>query len=214
MSSDPSSVENDLRQLRAAALDESLLARLEACADGTWTRLDPVELEFEQRLRAIAPARLPDSLMASLESAVAGVPFPTELPKIVRFPVRGTKSSRQPRVWWSAAAAVALFGGLAGWLVPSGQAGKTLAGANSGTPVAKSAPLIRPTSAGQLIPAGFNRGLKEASDEGVIWQSSQQPHRVLKVVYRDRVTLKDAAGHTYQVEQPRVEYILVPAKTD
>ena len=30
----------------------------------------------------------------------------------------------------------------------------------------------------------------------------------------DLVTLKDAAGRTYQVEQPRVEYILVPAQTD
>jgi hypothetical protein len=208
MSSDPSSVENDLRQLRPAALDDSLLARLEACADGTWTRLDPLELEFEQRLRGIAPARLPDSLMASLESAVAGVPFPREVPKIVRFPAREPESSRKPRVWWSAAAAVALFGGLAGWLVPSGRPENPVAAAES------AAPVIRPAAVGQLTPAGFNRGLKEASDEGVIWQSSQQPHRVLKVVYQDRVTLKNAAGQTYQVEQPRVEYILVPAKTD
>jgi hypothetical protein len=28
------------------------------------------------------------------------------------------------------------------------------------------------------------------------------------------VTLKDPSGRTYQVEQPRVEYIFVPAKTD
>ena len=45
-------------------------------------------------------------------------------------------------------------------------------------------------------------------------QSNQQPQRVLKVVYMDRVTLKDSAGRTYQVEQPRVEYILVPATAD
>ncbi len=208
MSFDPSSTENDLRQLRAAALDEALLARLEACADGTWTRLDPVELEFEQRLRGIAPARIPDSLMASLESAVAGVPFAREAPKIVRFPEREAKTSRQSRVWWSAAAAVALFGGLAGLLVPFGKSGKDIADAHP------SAPSIRSTPPTQLVPAGFNRGLKEASDEGVIWQSSQQPHRVLKVVYQDRVTLKDASGHTYQVERPRVEYIIIPAKTD
>jgi hypothetical protein len=65
-----------------------------------------------------------------------------------------------------------------------------------------------------LVPAGFDRGLSEASDEGVVWQSANRPHRVLKVVYQERVTLKDSAGRTYQVEQPRVEYILVPAKTD
>ncbi len=203
-----SSIENDLRQLSAAPLDEDLLARLEACAEGTWTRLDPMELEFEQRLRGIVPARMPESLMASLEAAVAGVPFAREAPKIVRFPEREAKTSRQSRVWWSAAAAVALFGGLAGSLVPTGKTGKDVAAAQP------SAPSIRTTPSTQLIPAGFNRGLKEASDEGVIWQSSQQPHRVLKVVYQERVTLKDNSGQTYQVEQPRVEYILVPAKTD
>jgi hypothetical protein len=208
MSSDSSSIENDLRQLHAAALDEALLARLEACADGTWTRLDPVELEFEQRLRGIAPAAMSSSLMASLEAAVAGVPFAKEAPKIVRFPEREAKASRQSRVWWSAAAAVALLGGLAGVMVPFSSSDKAVAGARPGPQS------IRSSAAKELVPAGFNRGLKEARDEGVIWQSSQQPHRVLKVVYQDRVTLKDSSGHTYQVEQPRVEYILVPAKTD
>jgi hypothetical protein len=208
MSFDASSTENDLRQLRAAALDEVLLARLEACAQGTWTRLDPVELEFEQRLRGIAPARISSSLMASLEAAVSDVPFAKEAPKIVRFPEREAKVSRQSRAWWSAAAAVALFGGLAGSLVPFAKKDKNVSNAHSSMPSVRSAP------SSQLIPAGINRGLKEASDEGVIWQSSQQPHRVLKVVYQDRVTLKDASGKTYQVEQPRVEYILVPAETN
>lgn len=206
MSSDSSSIENDLRQLRAASLDEALLARLEACAEGEWTRLTPSELELEHRLRGITPARISPSLMTSLETALAGVPFVTEAPKIVRFPEREVNTSRQSRTWWSAAAAVALFGGLAGLLVPSGHSEKTAA--------RPAAPAIQSAPAAPLIPAGFNRGLKEASDEGVIWQSSQQPHRVLKVVYQDRVTLKDSSGKTYQVEQPRVEYILVPAKTD
>lgn len=208
MSSDQSSIENDLRQHRAAALDEKLLARLEACADGNWTCLDPAELEFEQRLRGIAPAGMPHSLMDSLENALAAVSFVKEAPKIVRFPDREVKASRQSSAWWGAAAAVALFGGLAGWLVPHGSQQKSITGSSTSTPS------LRSTPANQLIPAGFNRGLKEASDEGVIWQSARQPHRVLKVVYQDRVTLKDVHGRTYQMEQPRVEYILVPAKTD
>jgi hypothetical protein len=207
MSYDPSSIENDLRQLGAAPLDEELLARLEACADGTWTRLDPVELEFEQRLRGIAPSSMSETLMASLEATLAGVPFVSEAPKIVRFPEREEKTIRQSRGWWSAAAAVALFGGLAGLLSPSSKSEKNIATQHVSQP-------IRSAPAGPLVPAGINRGLREASDEGVIWQSSKQPHRVLKVVYQDRVTLKDASGKTYQVEQPRVEYILVPAKTN
>lgn len=211
MASDSSSIENDLRQLRAASLDPSLLARLEACADGSMTRLDPTELEFEQRLRGIAPARLSPELMASLQATVAEMPFPAAEPKIVRFLARESASSREVRSgrkWWSAAAAVALFGALAGWLVPTGNSPKTMADSQP------AAPEIRPAAPAALVPAGFNRGLSEARDEGVIWHSSEQPHRVLKVVYQECVTLKDAAGRTYQVEQPRVEYILVPAKTD
>lgn len=211
MASDLSSIENDLRQLHAAVLDESLLARLEACADGCMTRLDPTEMEFEQRLRSMPPAQLTPEFMATLHATVAAVPFPAAEPKIVHFPVGKSALSghvRHQRQWWGAAAAVALFGALAGWLVPGASPPQPLAGSRPGTPE------IRPAAAAPLVPASFNRGLSEATDEGVIWHSSQQPHRVLKVVYQERATLKDAAGRTYQVEQPRVEYILVPTKTD
>lgn len=211
MASDSSSIENDLKRLRAAALDESLLARLEACVEGSITRLDPALLEFEHRLRATAPARLSPELMNSLQATLAAVPFPAAQPKIVRFPVGESMPSRRVRrgrQWWGAAAAVALFGALAGWLVPDGKQSQPLAASK------QSAPVIRAAAPAQLVPASFNRGLSEASDEGVIWHSSEQPHRVLKVVYLDRVTLKDSSGRTYQMEQPRVEYILVPAKTD
>ena len=211
MASDLSSIENDLRQLRAAALDESLLARLEACVDGSMTRLDPTELEFEQRLRGMTPARLSPEFMATLQASVAAVPFPVVEPKIVHFPVGESAPSghvRHQRQWWGAAAAVALFGALAGWLIPGENPPQPVAGSRTATPE------IRPAAPAPLVPASFNRGLSEATDEGVIWHSSQQPHRVLKVVYQERATLKDAAGRTYQVEQPRVEYILVPTKTD
>ena len=209
MPNDPSSIENDLRQLHAAGLDESLLARLEACAEGSWTNLDPLEIHVERRLSAIAPARLAVPLMKKLEATLSAVPFPPAQPKIVSFPGRISAANRPQRHWWGAAAAVALFGGLAGWLVPHDQTGKS-------TTVTSAAPPVQrmPSAKSPLVPASFNRGLSQASDEGVILQSNNQPHRVLKVVYRERVTLKDAEGRTYQVEQPRVEYILFPAKTD
>ena len=209
MSNDPSSIENDLLRLRAAGLDESLLARLESCAEGSWTNLDPLEIHMERRLSAITPARLADPLMERLEATLSAVPFPTAAPKIVSFPARASAVRRPQRHWWSAAAAVALFGGLAGWLVPHEQAGKSASHRSTTPPSERVMPTRTP-----LVPAGFNRGLSQASDEGVVFQSNNQPHRVLKVVYRESVTLKDAEGRTYQVEQPRVEYILVPAKTN
>ncbi|MCU0778238.1 MAG: hypothetical protein MUF86_11300 [Akkermansiaceae bacterium] len=209
MPNDTSSIENDLRQLHAAGLDESLLARLEACAEESWTNLDPLELHLEHRLRAIAPAPLSAPLIDRLEATLSAVPYPPAQPKIVSFPGRASAARHPRRQWWGAAAAVALFGALAGWLVPHGQTGK------SGTATVSSPP-ARPLPAATvpLVPAGFNRGLSEASDQGVILQGGNQPHRVLKVVYHERVTLKDAEGRTYQVDQPRVEYIIVPTKTD
>lgn len=209
MPQETSSLESDLRRLRAAAPDESFLARLEACAENTWSDLTPGEVRFEQRLREITPANLPPALMASLEAALSGIPFPRD-EKIVIFPQQSTASPRHRRGWWGAAAAVALTGAVSALLIPANPGPGKIAAAPP--PVRVTQPAA--TNHTDLIPAGFRRGLSEARDEGVIWQSNDQPHRVLKVVYMERVTLKDPQGLTYQVEQPRVEYILVPAKID
>lgn len=209
MTHDPSSIENDLRRLHAAGLDESLLQRLEACAEESWTNLDPLELHLEHRLREIAPARLAVPLMDRLEATLSAVAYPPVQPKIVSFPGRAPTTRQPQRQWWAAAAAVALFGGLAGWTFSNDQPG------GSSYRTASASPIQRAPSANvPLVPAGFNRGLSQASDEGVVLQSGNQPHRVLKFVYHERVTLKDAEGRTYQVDQPRVEYIIVPTKTD
>ena len=208
MSSDPTSLDTDLRRLSPAALDERLLDRLDACADGNWTELSPAEHAFEQSLRGHSPAALPAALMDSLAATLSEVRFPNE-EKIVRFPHKQSAAPRRNRGWWSAAAAVALTGAVTALMVPlKHEPGPVVA--------APQAPKItRPATNGSpLIPAGFKRGLSEASDQGVIWQPDHQPHRVVKVVYQDRVTLKDASGATYQVEQPRVEYILLPTRID
>lgn len=213
MSFDPSSIESDLCRMRASSLDESLLARLEACAEDSWTKLSPNESAFEHQLQSHAPSALPPALMTSLLDQVSAVPFPGER-NIVRFPATpavetGAPEPRRQHAWWGVAAAVAIAGALSALMVPTGTTGSQ--------PVSNNTPPSNAPAASashSLIPAGFNRGLADASDEGVIWQKDNRPHRVLRVVYQDRVTLKDANGHTYQVEQPRVEYILVPAKTD
>ena len=48
----------------------------------------------------------------------------------------------------------------------------------------------------------------------MLWQAPNQPRRVVKVIYRDRVTLIDPRRPKVEVDQPRVEYILVPEKLD
>ncbi len=208
MSLDLSSLESDLRRLRPSPLDPPFLARLDSCITHHGTDL-PLEISLlEQQLLAISPAKLPPTLHVSLESAVHGLPFPGG-EKIVTFPHSGVGPSRFFRSWWSAAAAVALVGAVTGLLMPSLHHSEPLAAAHPGAHAPRSSPATE-----ELVPAGFKRGLSEAHVEGVIWPSNEQAHRVLKVVYMDRVTLKDASGRTYQVDKPRVEYILVPEKTD
>ncbi len=208
MSLEPTSLDTELRRLSPAALDERLLDRLDACTEGNWTELSAAEYAFQQTLRGYAPAALPAALMDSLAATLSDVRFPNE-DKIVSFPHKQAAAPRRNRGWWSAAAAVALTGAVTALMVPVKQKPVPVAA------VPHSPEITRPaTGSSPLIPAGFKRGLSEASDEGVIWQQDHQPHHVVKVVYQDRVTLRDASGATYQVEQPRVEYILVPTRTD
>lgn len=208
MSFDPTPIEADLRRVRPAVLDADLLDRLDACADASWTELTHAEAQQEQQLRAVTPTRLSPALMASLEATLRKVPF-SQAETIISFPVKKTTAQPTRHNWWGAAAAVALTGAITALLIPVNPGPGQLAGKAPENPITPVSP-----NTSELTPAGFNRGLSEASDEGVIWQSNQPPHRVLKMIYKEQVTLKDANGRIYQMEQPRVEYILVPTKTD
>jgi hypothetical protein len=217
MSHPASSIENELQNLRAAPLDEALLERLEACVDGSWTRLDPTEQAFEKHLRSFTPAKLPPSLNARLENLLGETPFIAD-PRIVAFPKAPKPAQRQTRPYhrFAVAAAVAIMGASAALLVPPTDKRQAAAPpANPGAGLANRAGTTPPNAAhSRLVPAGFNRNLSEASDQGLIWRDDNLPHRVLKFVYNERVTTQDAAGRTFEVEQPRVEYIIVPAKVD
>lgn len=219
MNPDQPSPEADLRGLQATPLDDDFLRRLEACADGTWTQLTQEELRFENLLRKAEPVRMEASLLADLEKIVQGVPFAMD-EKIVLFP-KASQSQAQPerkkRPVWAAAAAVALIGGLSAMLVPvSGPAGnggyaETKTPATTGAD-ALSSPDLAPAPA-NYAPASFNSGVSEVHDEGVVWNSNK-PHTLLRVVYKDKVTVTGKDGKVYEVERPRVGYVTVPAKAD
>lgn len=215
MSHDPTSLEQELRDLRAATLDDAFLQRLESAADGTLVQLTREEIRFEELLREKSPARLSPDFLAGLESVTRGVPFPVN-EKIVLFP-KGTAApaARKSRPMWSAAAAVALIGAATALLMPGGKpAGNNIASQDTKTPPsAVSSPALSAAASSHLVPAGFNRGVSEVRDEGVVYQENR-PHSRVKVTYMDSVTLKHPDGRTYQVEQPRVKYVLVPARTD
>lgn len=210
MTPDPPTLEAELRELKVIALDDSFLTRLEASAAGTWAEPTGQEIRFEKSLRGFQIAKLDAAFLAELETIVRDVPFALD-EKIVPFvKAAPTAPARRKYSFGAAAAAIAMIGAATALLMPGGKAPQ-----NAPRQVASShsAP-ITGAAANHFVPASFNRGLSEVRDEGVIWKSNNQPHRIVRVVYKDQVTLKDAQGRTVEVEQPRVEYMLVPAKTD
>jgi hypothetical protein len=208
MKPDPSTLEDELRNLQATPLDDALLARLEGAAEGTWTDLTADELRFESQLRGIRPASFDEDFLATLSTITAGADFPGEQ-KIVSFPKPAAITpARQHRSVWRAAAAVALIGGLSALLLPTEKKTESYVAAPGTT-----TPSATAKGTKSFIPASFGRGLKEVHDEGVIWKSNE-PHRVLRVIYKDHMTLKDANGRIVEVEEPREQYMLVPARTD
>ena len=209
MNPDAQSLEAELRAFLAAPLDDAFLSRIESAADGTLTQLSPGELRFEERLRGIAPSGLTADFLASLETVVSDVPFPMN-DKIVLFPkAGGARPQRTKSPMWAAAAAVALIGAATALLIPVTGPAK-----NPTKLSATTSPNTSSKLSANFAPAGFNRGVSNVHDEGVVWKSNSQPHNLMRVEYVDKITLKDQFGREFQVEQPGTRYMLVPAKTD
>jgi len=212
MNPDPPTLEAQLRELQATALDDALLLRLEAAADGTWAQLGHEEIRFEALLQKTSPARLSPDFLAQLEAIVHEVPFSVN-EKIVLFPKANTViHTRRQRPLWAAAAAMALIGAASALLIPAGKAPEKIV--SQSAPVSPVSPQVSRTANSNFVPASFNRGVSEVHDEGVVWKSNSEPHSLVRVTYKDKITLKDKEGRTFQVEQPRVEYMLVPAKSN
>lgn len=213
-------IEVALKKLTPSDLDPTLLERIERSADGSWDNLSPLETSTEHELRAIRPQRLDPVFTRQLLAHVADLPMPSEDPNIVPFPSlaqteKPKQAERQGR-WLAAVAAVATMGAILALWIPSGSS-VNLAQDAAPLELRNESPSNARANTGvqaRLTPAGFSRGLSEASDSGVILNQNQRPHRVLRFVYRERVTLKDKDQRTLLIEQPRVEYLIVPAKTD
>lgn len=207
----PTIFEQELRNQAPARLDGAFLDRLTACAEGTQTEMPEEDREFAALLAAVRPRPIPTALQASLLEAIGETPFALD-GKIVLFNKQSKpgpaklQSFRIPNI--AAAAAVALLGALAAFMVPGESGSETVEAGN---------PNLRPAAPianSHFAPASYGRNLSETRDEGVIWSGKNQPHRVLRLTYTDKVTMKNDKGETIQVERPRHEYVLIPEKID
>ncbi|MFD2256648.1 hypothetical protein ACFSSA_08170 [Luteolibacter algae] len=224
MSKIPTSTEQELGKLVPCCLDEDFLSRLTACAEGTLTELTAEELEMEKQLRAVKPRAIPSSLQEKLSSTISDTPFAVD-DKIVLFHKSNPHKTRHDpakrsnllRFNIAAAAAVAILGSIAALMTPgredhAGQIVRQETIAPVAPDLMVQAPQASPVS--NFSPASFNRNLSNTQDEGVIWQNNNQPHRVLRFTYTDQVTMTNENGEQVQVEQPRVEYVIIPEKID
>lgn len=198
MHSDDTAFEHTLGQTKPVGLDPQWLDRLTATMDAACAPITAVDEESEAILAAYRPAALSASLMARLEGLAEAIPKELDVPEPARIiPFRR----------YAAAAAIALVGAAAALLAPMQDGPPVVAERDEPTPV------VQAQDAGHFVPAAHARGLSEARDEGVIWKDNT-PHRVLRIVYTDKITLRNDAGEIVEVEQPRIEYIVVPQTTD
>jgi hypothetical protein len=201
----PSITEQELQNLSPFGLDENFLLRLTACAEGTAASLTDDELDFENHLHTIRPRTVPASLHTSLLGILGDAPFAVD-EKIVLFnkATAGTGSGKTRgffRFNIAAAAAVALLGSIAAFIVPDGSGGTQTANAGDAKVPVNAPPLPESIN---VAPASFNRYLSETRDEGVIWRGKNQPHRVFSHTIVD----------PFSMEKSRVEYLIIPEKVD
>ncbi len=214
MSKIPTIAEQKLADLQPNKLDEDFMSRLLASTDGSLTELTDAERQFETSLCKFSPPKLSSSFDSTLIDILNNTPFHVD-EKIVLFHKSTSRASAAPskfrRFNIAAAAAVALLGSLAAWITPTPN--KETVVIVPERIIQQPSPITTQTPS-SFAPAGFKRSLSGTRDEGVIWNPSNRPHRVMRFTYMERVTMKNEKGELIQVEQPRVEYVVIPEKLD
>lgn len=220
MSEIPSSEEQELSKLTPAALDEGFLARLTACAEGSAVELSPEEMNFEASLRRMKPRKVTSAFNNSLLDALSEAPFAVD-EKIVLFNGKNRNEAKKGksnifRFNIAAAAAVALLGSIAAFMVPQNNETAPLTVSNNSPASLEevAVPYVPPSENQNISMASFDTSLRETKDEGVIWSSAFQPQRIMRFTYSDEVTVENENGQKVQVKQPRVEYVIIPEKVD
>lgn len=164
--------------------------------------------QIEKMLAGLEPSAVPGGLFERIESEAAAGRFGSEVidegAKVVPFPADSRRVTRMPapKFNWTrmAVAAVAVLGAVIAWVMPDSH-DRTATSGGGTIPAASFTPDIA------------RSGVGDVRDEGVVWTGGQ-PLRKVRVIYRDRVILRNARGELMEVEMPRTEVVLVPERVD
>lgn len=212
MNSEFSDIEAQLAGMRPQRLDDELSLRLKGLLDRGGLELSDDELAFEHDLLAMRPVALSPrqfSAFAGLLDEVPAAAPPVESSKVIEFPA----VQRRQRPLWASAAAVAILGAFTALMLPKGKPNRAETVVVQNTPVASlAAPGLAAADSPNIVPAGFNRGIQSAQDQGVVWHGGRGT-RVVKVEYLDKAVIQKD-GKKVEVQQPRVEYLVVPENVD
>lgn len=206
-------IEELLHRMQPSALPSHTRARIHAAVE-----MHVASNPLHDAIAATRPSPLSPELSKRLEQTLSRIPHPGS-GKLVHFPAKPKQTESPAWRRLAAAAAVALLGSVSAVLVPTKTGESPLAQApnqkfipSTAASTGTSGPTASPLAS--LVPAGYRKGLREAKDEGIVWQPQYGPQRRIKLVYRELVTLRDSSGRIYQVERPHTEYVLIPAKID
>lgn len=226
-------LEAQLLCLKPAALSQDFEQRCLAALTQTLEDISLVQQRTAQHAEQAHPGALPAHLLRKLEACVANTPFPLD-DNVVLF-TRGNAQATAPaakrrkfsRAQLSAAAAALVVGISSAFLIPFSPAPSANLAAQpkvtttapqidtvhnakqTGGLVASNA--VANPAASHVIPASYGNNIQEATDEGVVWQGNTA-RRMLRVVYKQKVSYINPQGQKVEYERPRVEYILAPEK--
>lgn len=174
--------------------------------------------EIETKLEQMAPAAMPDDILARMEQAMERwQEFVPVEEKVIPFQAE-TQPKKGLRFFnvWASAAAVTLVAATSFMVLSDDKAEETVV-ANSpivDEPVLASS-VMPAQNIDKVIPASnaqFQTQITESSNGVIAYDAKGRPIRVMQLGFEDEVTVRDSDGRVYKVKQPRIEYYAVPVE--
>ena len=174
--------------------------------------MEPDLKEFEEELERLAPAALPEGLIARMEAAMDGWQDAEREEKVVPFPAK--EDVKFGGGLWKAAAAVAILGAAVALLIPAEESSSTTVASISPSSNSRGGWVERDVAPVSFSPLSAERDVVRTDSQGMIMMKGDTPHRCVRVEYMEHYEFKGEDGQTLRVSKPAVNYVLIPVRPD